>query len=284
MTASRIVFVAGLSGAGKTQTLKALEDFGFYCVEHLPATLAGATIRTLDEASVPNIALSLDTTGGPELGDAVEVMTSYANRRRTPIVYVDARDEVIIRRFSEARRRHPLGERGSLREALAAERMALTPIRERATVVIDTSELTLGALKERLSAAFFPKQRVALAVTVVPFGFKYGLPLDADLVFDVRFLQNPNYVDELRPLTGEDIRVASFIEADDALEPFVERLFALLDFLLPRYIIEGKAQLTIAVGCTGGRHRSVYVARRIADHWSSDERISLIVEPRDTVR
>ena len=148
-------------------------------------------------------------------------------------------------------------------------------------MTIDTTALTHGDLKERLAATFAPEERAQLAVTLVPFGFKYGLPLDLDLLFDVRFLRNPNYDETLRPLTGEDAAVAAFIEEDEACEPFVAKLIDVMDFLFPRYIAEGKAQLTVGIGCTGGRHRSIYIARRLYDHFAKNDRIALALDPRD---
>ena len=157
----------------------------------------------------------------------------------------------------------------------------LAPLRELATVVVDTSTLTHAALKQRIAASFVPDRPARLGVTLVAFGFKYGLPADLDLLFDVRFLRNPNYEDALAPLTGNDPAVAAFIEGDSALKPFLDKVDDLLDFLLPRYLTEGKSQLTIGIGCTGGRHRSVYVASRIRDHLQRDARLDLTLEARD---
>ncbi|HEV7180413.1 MAG TPA: RNase adapter RapZ, partial [Candidatus Baltobacteraceae bacterium] len=189
-----------------------------------------------------------------------------------------------VRRFSETRRRHPLAARGSLLDAIAEERRMLVPLRERAAMTIDTTSLTHGALKERIGATFAPEERARLGVTFVPFGFKYGLPLDLDLLFDVRFLRNPNYIDALRPLNGDNAEVREFIEGDPGCKPFVDKVKDILNFLLPRYLAEGKTQLTIGVGCTGGRHRSVYVARRLYEALAKDERLSLAFDARDVGR
>ncbi|MBV8638628.1 MAG: RNase adapter RapZ [Candidatus Eremiobacteraeota bacterium] len=281
MTAARIIFVAGLSGAGKSQAMKTFEDLGFYCVEHLPPAALDQTLNVLDAARVSDVAVTLDAHGDVMLGDAIAAIERARAQRDVSLVYMEARNDALVRRFSETRRRHPFAERGSLREAIAAEREALLPLRERATMTIDTTALTHGDLKERLAATFAPEQRAQLTVTLVPFGFKYGLPLDLDLLFDVRFLRNPNYDDTLRPLTGEDPAVAAFIEADAACKPFVAKLIDVMDFLLPRYIAEGKAQLTVGIGCTGGRHRSVYIARCLYDHLAANDRLALAVDPRD---
>lgn len=284
MMAPRIVFVAGLSGAGKSQAMKTFEDLGFYCVEHLPPAALDETLRVLDDAQVGEIAVTLDPSRDGALGDVLGAIDRAASTHTTALLFLEARNDALVRRFSETRRRHPLADRGSLREAIGAERDALVPLRERASMIIDTTTLTHGGLKDRIASAFAAQAHAALTVTLVPFGFKYGLPLDLDLLFDVRFLRNPNYDDALRPLTGDDPLVASFIEADAAYRPFVERLFGLVDFLLPRYIAEGKAQLTIGIGCTGGRHRSIYIARRLHDHLAEDPKIALAFDARDVGR
>jgi RNase adapter protein RapZ len=284
MSSARIVFVTGLSGAGKSQAMKTFEDLGFHCVEHLPPAALGATLHALDAARAGEIAISLSEHGDALLGDALAAIEATARTRAVDVLFLEARDDALVRRFSETRRRHPFASRGSLREAIAAERDALVPLRDRATMTIDTTALNHASLKERLAAAFAPNERARLTVTIVPFGFKYGLPLDLDLLFDVRFLRNPNYDDALRPLTGEDEAVVKFIEADPASEPFVAKLSEMMDFLVPRYIAEGKARVTIGIGCTGGRHRSVYVANRLYEHLAKDDRLSLAVDPRDVGR
>ena len=189
-----------------------------------------------------------------------------------------------MRRFSETRRRHPFWPEGSLREALDADRRVLAPLRERADVVIDTTSLTPGALKERIAVAFLAERPVRLTVTFVSFGFKFGLPTDLDLLFDVRFLRNPNYEEALAPQTGEDAAVGAFIEGDPHLAPFLTKVADLLDYLMPRYLAEGKTQLTVGIGCTGGRHRSVYVARRLSQRFAENPRLDVAVEARDLVR
>ncbi|MHB8147269.1 MAG: RNase adapter RapZ [Vulcanimicrobiaceae bacterium] len=281
---SRVVFLAGPAGAGRSQAIKTFEDLGFYCVEHLPPAALGPTLETLDRAKVRDIAVTLDINGESTLGDPLAAIAAARTRHHVTLAYLDASDEALVRRFSETRRRHPLAAIGSLRDAITAERALLMPLREHADVVIDTTELTLGGLKQRLATAFGSDERPALALTIVPFGFKYGLPLDIDLLFDVRFLRNPNYDDTLRALTGDDRAVAEFIEADAACSVFLEKVVDLLDFLIPQYISEGKAHLTIGVGCTGGRHRSVYIANRIREHLAGDARLALAIDARDVVR
>ena len=264
--------------------MKALEDLGFYCVEHLPPASLEQTLAVLAAAGRNDVAVSLDVESNPMLGDALAAMEKTAASAAVSVLYLEARNETLVRRFSETRRRHPYAQLGSLRDAIAGERRLLEPVRELATMTIDTTSLTHGELKVRLSSVFAPEDRARLAVTLVPFGFKYGLPLDLDLLFDVRFLRNPNYDDTLRPMTGDDPEVAKFIEADAACAPFVAKLIDVIDFLLPRYMAEGKAQLTIGIGCTGGRHRSVYIARRLFEHFAKDEALALSIDPRDVVR
>ncbi|HEY0394573.1 MAG TPA: RNase adapter RapZ [Candidatus Elarobacter sp.] len=264
----RVVIVTGLSGAGKSQAMKSFEDFGFACLDNAPPVLAQRFVALSAEAGYQAAALALDVrTLGP-FGDAVAAIDALgAAGERPDVLFLDAKDETLIRRYSETRRRHPFGEDGvGLTEAIAAERASLAALRDRADVVWDTSRLTLGELKDRIRETFAGAEARRLRVGVVAFGFKYGVPLDADLVVDVRFLPNPNYVDGLRELTGDDAPVAAYLEAVPDTAEFLTRLFALTDFLVPRYEHEGKSQLTIAIGCTGGRHRSVYLGRRLQRH------------------
>jgi UPF0042 nucleotide-binding protein len=264
----RLVIVTGLSGAGKSQAMKSLEDFGFACLDNAPPVLARPFLALSDEAGYTHAALALDVrTMGP-FGDAVAALDELdAAGLHAEVLFLDAEDETLIRRYSETRRRHPYGREGvGLAEAIAAERASLAALRDRANLVWDTTRLTLGQLKDRIGTTLAGADARRLRVSIVAFGFKYGVPLDADLVFDVRFLPNPNYVEGLRELTGADEPVAAYLEAIPDTEAFLAHVFPLLDFLVPRYEEEGKSQLTVAIGCTGGRHRSVYLARRIQRH------------------
>jgi RNase adapter protein RapZ len=282
----RLVIVTGLSGAGKSQTMKSLEDFGFACLDNAPPVLARPFVTLVDDAGRGNAALALDVrTLGP-FGDAVAAIDGLERDGLRPeVLFLDAEDETLIRRYSETRRRHPYGENGiGLAEAIGAERAALAGLRDRADFVWDTTRLTLGQLKDRIGTTFLGADARRLRVAVVAFGFKYGIPLDADLVFDVRFLPNPNYVDALRDLTGADAPVAAFLEGIADTEPFLRHVFGLLDFLIPRYEQEGKSQVTIAVGCTGGRHRSVYVGRRILRQITETTGALATFDARDVTR
>ncbi|HEV3154102.1 MAG TPA: RNase adapter RapZ [Candidatus Baltobacteraceae bacterium] len=283
---ARLVFVTGLSGAGKSQAMKTLEDLGFYCVDNLPPKLVSQTLALLDDAQIREVAIALDVRSGGALGDAVPLLDKLTSDGVHPqVLFLDARDDLLVRRYSETRRRHPFASVGSLREAIAVERSTLAPLRALATDVIDTTTLTHAALKERLVNAFEPQHpERQLTVTIVAFGFKYGIPLDLDMLFDVRFLRNPNYVDSLRPLTGADPAVAKYIEDDPETKPFLDRLFGMIDFLTPRFLSEGKSQVTLGIGCTGGRHRSVYIGRVLCRHLEAAGLVDVYLDTRDTTR
>lgn len=283
MTFSRFVIVTGLSGAGKSQAMKSFEDLGFYCVDNLPPALVPELVKLASSAGVERIALSLDVRVHGPFGEAFAALDAL--RERTidfDVLFLDASDETIVRRYSETRRRHPRETDGSLSEAIARERDDLAPLRALATRVWDTSSLTQTTLKARVRAAYAGAPDAdRLSVHVVAFGFKFGVPVDADLVFDVRFLLNPNYVSELKELCGADRPVADFIAALPETQPFLDHLFGMLDFLVPLYIGEGKSRLTIAIGCTGGRHRSVYIASRLATHLEGHDEISVVRSDRE---
>jgi UPF0042 nucleotide-binding protein len=284
MSSLRIVFVTGLSGAGLSQAIKSFEDLGFYCIEHLPPVVLDEAVTALETSSERNVAIALDVRSDAHLGDAEAAIDRTKRTHEARVLFLDAADDLLVRRFSQTRRRHPFSETGSVREAIEADRRVLAPLRERADVVIDTTNLTHGALKDRIAAAFLTDGPVHLAVTFVAFGFKFGVPADLDLLFDVRFLRNPNYEEPLAEQTGEDAAVGAFIEDDPSLAPFLTKVAELLDYLLPRYLAEGKTQLTIGLGCTGGRHRSVYVARRLMQRYAHDPRLDVAFEARDLAR
>ncbi len=261
---ARVVLVTGLSGAGRTSALKALEDQGFEAVDNLPLSLLSAVLGPRGET--PNLAIGVDprTRGFTAEGLAAEIA---ALRARDDVdlrtVFLDCDDEVLIRRFTETRRRHPLATDRPVADGIAIERTMLTPVREAADIVIDTSSSNLAEFRENLIASLGIQGDRAMTVTVVSFAFRNGLPREADLVFDVRFLANPHYVEALRPRDGRDADVGAFVAADPAFEPFFNSLTGLLGPLLPRYEREGKSYLTVAVGCTGGKHRSVHVSERL---------------------
>ena len=255
------VIITGLSGAGKSFAIKCFEDMGYFCVDNLPTTLIPTFAELCAQSSRPirKIALGVDVREGEYLAHFVEALEALRGRaHRVEVLFLEAGDEALVRRYHETRRRHPLAGEGSVADGIRAERQALAHLREVAGRIIDTSGLTVHQFKDRLIEAYGPQEaRGALTVSLVSFGFKYGLPYDADLVFDVRFLPNPHFVDELRSLDGRDARAAKFVFSHEETRQLMARLEDLLRFLLPLFQREGKAYLTLAIGCTGGRHRSV---------------------------
>jgi RNase adapter protein RapZ len=263
-----VVILTGVSGSGKSTALRALEDAGFYCVDNLPIVflekLLELSAHTAGE--VTRIALVVDTREGRFLAEAPRVIEDVRRTgARVEVVFLDAGDEALLRRYSETRRRHPLaGGSGSVPEGIAAERRALAGLKAIANEVIDSSALNVHELKRLVHARFVEGEAGRMGVTVVSFGFRYGLPSHADLVLDVRFLPNPYFVPELKAFPGTDDRVRDYVLGQPDAPAFIDRAVDLCTFLLPRYRSEGKSYLTIAVGCTGGRHRSVAIAAAMA--------------------
>ncbi len=259
------VLVTGLSGAGKSQAAHVLEDMGFFCVDNLPPALIPrfAELVLHAQAKVHRVAVVVDVRSGEffdALSEALQHLEALGLGYR--ILFLDAADDVLVRRFKETRRKHPLSTSGSVLEGIREERRRLEPLRERAHRVLDTSDMTPAQLRSELRATFGTAP-TALAVSVVSFGYKHGLPLDADLVFDARFLPNPHYVDALRARSGLDPEVRSYVLDSPQGQAFWRRLVDLVLFLLPEFEREGKTDVTVAVGCTGGRHRSVAVAEEL---------------------
>lgn len=263
-----IVFLSGLSGSGKSAALNCLEDLGYYCVDNLPPPLIDTFVDLCDRAgTVSRLALVVDVRTRAFLDEFDRVFQALRGRRPgVQLVFLDADDAVLQQRFSETRRPHPLAAQGDVADGIRRERERLEPIRRLADRVIDTSRFTPHELREFITAQLGPGGDRQLNLTVTSFGFRNGLPENADLVFDVRFLSNPNYVPELKPLTGMDNAVREYVESQPETRGFMDRLCDLLDFLVPRYTREGRAYLTIAFGCTGGQHRSVATAWRVARH------------------
>ena len=264
------VIISGLSGAGKSRAASVMEDMGFFCVDNLPAPLIPkfAELGLGGNGEYDRVALVTDIRGGVNFEGLFQALDSLeAMKCGYHIVFMEASDSVIIRRYKESRRNHPLAEEcDSLEDAIALERKMLAPIKERAEWVIDTSDLSTRALREELLGMFARGSRErSMEVRVLSFGFKHGIPAEADLVFDVRFLPNPYYVAELRPLTGLDAGVRDYALASPQSQEFLKKLIDFVSYLLPRYREEGKATLVIAVGCTGGHHRSVAVAHALAE-------------------
>ena len=267
---SSFIIITGLSGSGKGTFLRALEDCGFFCVDNLPLSLLGKfhelIVKSQDEST--KVAMVIDVREGETLSEFPEVYRDLKQNSsvQMSLWFLEASDAVLVRRFSETRRPHPLDPNRSVLEAIALERELLAPIRDMADHVLDTSRLTIHELRQHAIRLVEESETQHLLVSLVSFGFKYGVPIDSDLVFDVRFLPNPNFVPELKPYTGADERVVEYMKAHEATHKFLDHVYAFIDFLLPQYEKEGKSYVTISVGCTGGRHRSVFIANEIAKH------------------
>jgi UPF0042 nucleotide-binding protein len=264
----RFVLITGLSGSGKGSALRAFEDLGYYCVDNLPSNLI-RTFRDLcfaPNSRITNAAVAVDIREGEAIRQLPALYDKLVKERPRPsLVFLDASDDVIIRRFEETRRPHPLGRDLALQEGIDRERRLLRPVKQRADEVLDTTRLNPNELRQLIQAQFGGGgKHGTMPISVVSFGYRFGLPQEADLVFDVRFLPNPNYVRELKKKTGRDPEVVRFMDDLPGTREFLRRVLDLLLYLLPQFIHEGKSYLTIAVGCTGGRHRSVMLAERLA--------------------
>ena len=267
-TEPRVVIITGVSGSGKSTALRALEDAGYYCVDNLPIVFLEKLLELSGhtQGEVTRIALGVDAREGRFLDDAPHVIDEVRRKgAKVEVLFLEASDESLLRRYSETRRRHPLaGEAGSVPDAIAAERRALAPLKAIAGDVVDSSRLNVHELKRLMHAKFVEGAVATMGVTVLSFGFRFGLPSHADLVLDVRFLPNPYFIPDLKPYSGLDERVSRFVLGQEDARVFLERAGDLCDFLLPRYRAEGKSYLTIAIGCTGGRHRSVAISTELA--------------------
>ncbi len=269
------LIVSGLSGAGKSTVMSILEDSGYFCVDNLPPVLIPkfAEVCLAGAGSYERVAMVCDIRGGENFDGLFEAMDALrAMEFQYKVLFVDAEDAVIIKRYKETRRSHPLlAEMGGLAQAVERERAVMAPVRERADHIINTTTLPVRKLRGQVLDMFAPNRKSVseMSVTLTSFGFKYGLPLEADLVFDVRFLPNPFYIDELRPQTGLDQGVADHALENPAGRELLERLRGLMDFLLPHFVEEGKSALVIAIGCTGGRHRSVAVTHALTRYIQS---------------
>jgi RNase adapter protein RapZ len=257
-----LVILTGLSGSGKSTVLKAFEDMGFYCVDNLPVELMPifAELHAAGEGDFARAALLVDAREGAQLEKLPPLLRHLRKDHPITLVYIDASEDALLRRYSETRRPHPLGKDFSVRESLRHERAMMEPIRKLADVVIDTSQFNVHELRQFVTARFKNPDKRPMLVSVVSFGYRYGVPTDADLVFDVRFLPNPHFVPRLRRFTGKDPKVRRYIRSFPQTGEFLRRMEGLLTYLIPHYIREGKSYLTIAFGCTGGKHRSVMLA------------------------
>ncbi len=261
----QLVILTGLSGSGKSTVLKAFEDMGFYCVDNLPVELIPifAELTAAGDADFTRAALLVDAREGAQLEKLPLLLKHLRRNHPIALVFIDAGEDALLRRYSETRRPHPFGKALSVRESLSHERALMEPIRKLADVVIDTSKFNVHELRNFITQRFKNPEKRPILVSVVSFGYKYGVPTDADLVFDVRFLPNPHFVPALRRFTGKDAKVRRYIKSFPQTGEFLRRIEGLLTYLIPHYIAEGKSYLTIAFGCTGGRHRSVMLGESV---------------------
>ncbi len=264
----RFLIITGLSGSGKTVVSRYLEDLGYYCIDNLPSKLIPNLVGlwTRKEFEIEKVALVVDIREAGFTKKFPEVLKAIRKKISPRVIFLEASDEVLVKRFSESRRPHPLAKKRSLMESVQLERKRLDEIKSMADEVIDTTSTNLSQIKEHLTRKFFKKKDRKMQIMVVSFGYKYGIPLDSDLVFDTRFLSNPFYIDELRNKTGKSPKVREFVLKEEETKKFLSRLYSFVDFLIPRFIEEGKSNLTISAGCTGGKHRSVILAEKLRDH------------------
>lgn len=281
----RMIIVTGMSGAGKSSALKMLEDMGYFCVDNLPLPLLPkfAEMLTAPDAEINQVALGIDIRSGQALEGMEEQLAQMdAQGIRYKILFLDARDNVLVKRYKETRRQHPLGGIGRVDIGIAKERERIAFLKIRATYILDTSMMLIRELKLELEKIFIEgKEFKNLHISVMSFGFKNGIPQDADLVFDVRFLPNPYYIDELKEKTGNDLEVQEYVLNNERAQLFLEKLKDMMDFLLPNYILEGKNQLVVAIGCTGGKHRSVTLANALYQFMVKKESYGVRIEHRD---
>ena len=294
-TSSHVVIITGLSGAGRSSALRVLEDAGYFCVDNLPPRLAPELLALVDgerepvppsrDGTVPDrVGLGIDVRTGAFLSGAEETIADLeATGHHVQVIFLDCADDVLVRRFSETRRPHSLARTGDLQGAIAGERERLAGLRARADIVIDTTEFSVHDLRHHLiDYVGRDPDRPSMVVRLVSFGFKYGVPVHADLVFDLRFLPNPHFVDALRPKTGMDPEVSAYVLEAPETQELLRHLRPLLDYALPQYAREGKAYLTVALGCTGGRHRSVAMAEELGHQLGEDHEV--VVAHRDAQR
>lgn len=285
----KYVIVTGMSGAGKSTAMKMMEDMGYFCVDNLPIPLLDKMIEFSDHATsneLQKVAIGIDVRNGMELEDIKPVLDSLKEKQVSlEILFLEAEDEVLVKRYKETRRNHPLAKEERLDKGIAKERARLSYLKANADYIIDTSQLLTRELKAEMEKIFIHNQQYKnLFVTILSFGYKYGIPSDADLVFDVRFLPNPYYVEGLRAKTGNDSQIQEYVLQFDEAHTFLDKLEDMIQFLIPNYIAEGKSQLVIAVGCTGGKHRSVTLANELYKRLSNTKDYGLRIEHRDITK
>lgn len=287
-TLSKLVIITGMSGAGKTIAVQSLEDLGFFCVDNLPPVLIPKFAELIEQSNgkIGKVALVIDLRGR-EFFEKLSESISYIDEQESincEILFLDAKNEVLVRRYKESRRRHPLSQHSMPLEGISAERTLLEDLKGKASLVIDTSELKPAKLKERLTTHFGQTSQKSITINIMSFGFKYGIPLDADLVFDVRFLPNPHYIEQLRPHTGQTKEVYDYVMKWPQTTEFLNKLVDMLSFLIPQYVEEGKSQVVVGIGCTGGKHRSVAIAEYLGGKLELDSSLQKRVSHRDSDR
>ena len=281
----RFIIVTGLSGAGKSEATNALEDMGYFCVDNLPPKLIKkfAEVCKQSQGSIDKVALVMDIRGGIFFEDLFESLSELSREQfQYEILFLDTSDEVLVKRFKEKRRSHPLAPGGRVITGIELERKKLREVKDKADVIIDTSKYAIKDLREEMARKFGDKEmpEKQMAITILSFGFKYGIPVDSDLVFDVRFIPNPFYIPELKPFSGNDEPVKNYVMDQIETQTFLEKANDMFEFLIPNYQKEGKRQLIISIGCTGGRHRSVAIANSIYETLHSNNH-DVYVEHRD---
>lgn len=284
----RFVIVTGMSGAGKSTAMKMMEDIGFFCIDNLPIQLVDKLVEFYEkfESNIDKVAVGIDIRDKEGLEHIESTLTSLTEKKVLyDILFLDAENEVLIKRYKETRRNHPLAGRERIENGIVQEREKLEFLKERATYIIDTSQLLTRELKLELEKIFVENQDYKnLFVTILSFGFKYGIPSDSDIVMDVRFLPNPYYVDGLRAKTGNDKEIQDYVMQFEDAQVFLDKLEDLVKFLIPHYIEEGKNQLVISIGCTGGKHRSVTLANELYKRLQSEKDYGLKIEHRDIAK
>ncbi len=284
----RFVIVTGMSGAGKSTALKMLEDMGYFCVDNLPIVLLKtfAELSCTPGSEMEKVALGVDIRSGQALEELEKVLEEITMEKfQYEILYLDASDAVLVKRYKETRRSHPLARGDRVDKGIAEERIKMAFLKKHADYIMDTSQLLTRELNQGLNRIFVQNQEFkSLVITVLSFGFKYGIPNDCDLVFDVRFLPNPFYIEGLRNKTGNDAEVQDYVMGFDLAHQFLDKLTDMVEFLVPNYVLEGKNQLVIGIGCTGGKHRSVTLADRLYERMKSRSEYGLKIEHRDITR
>lgn len=284
----QVVILTGMSGAGKSTALKMMEDMGYFCMDNLPVALIEKFMELADreDGQFQNVAISIDIRNGQALGELQDVLQHLKQKNQAPkILFLDASDLVLVKRYKESRRNHPLAGNNRIAQGIEEERERIHFLRDQADYIIDTSQLLTRELKAELESIFQQgSDYTNLFITVLSFGFKYGIPVDSDLVFDVRFLPNPYYIEELRPKTGNDPEIQQFVMEKPQATEFLNKLEDMLRFLIPNYIDEGKNQLVISIGCTGGKHRSVTLANALYERLKKNANYGLRVEHKDIGR